>query len=246
MLTRFVPPFFPLSQCLFITLGISWNDSGVFVPLPPTPIVYNINNGQWTTQFVATPSSVPEHEPQPSGKDGDAGKIIGIVAGAVVAVAILSAVAQNVRKRASRRGLQDQQGQGQGHGQGQRHGKGKGKDLEDNSVPFAPSDQKLEEITDAGYFRNVAPQQVASSSPPHWPHSLSPPPPLTSPAYPSPPLPSHRPPGVILAPHILDILGDPVDVHQKEPHPRHDPQLFTTNTDSSFNTPEQEPRSPQG
>lgn len=193
---------------------------------------------------MASPSSVPEHEPELSGRDGDAGKIIGIVAGVAVAVAILIAVARNFWKRAVRRDFQDQQERGQGHGQGQRHGKGKA--LEYNDVPFVQSDQKLEDVTEVGYFGNVAPQQIASASPLHRPPILSPPPPLTSPAYPSPPLPSHLPPGTIVAPHILDILGDPVTVHQKEPRPRHDPQLFTTNTDSSYNTPEQEPRSPQG
>ncbi|KAG0078543.1 hypothetical protein BGZ90_004996 [Linnemannia elongata] len=49
-----------------------------------------------------------------------------------------------------------------------------------------------------------------------------------------------------VAPHISDILGDLVAAHQKEPQPRHNPQLFTTNTGSSYNTPEQTPLDPQG
>ncbi|KAG9071516.1 hypothetical protein KI688_005728 [Linnemannia hyalina] len=145
--------------------------------------VYNINSGQWTTQFVAS-HRYTENEPGQADCDRNnrhvkAGMIIGIVTGAAVAVAILIAVTRKVWKRVSRRGLQDQQGREQGHGQEQGHGKGK--DLEDNA-----------------------------------------------------------------APHISDILGDPDDVHQKEPQTRHHPQLFTTNTDSSYNAPEQAPRSPQG
>ncbi|KAF9541120.1 hypothetical protein EC957_003401 [Mortierella hygrophila] len=203
--------------------GISWNNSGAFVPLPPTPIVYNINSGQWTTQFVAS-HRYTENEPGQADYDrnnrgGEAGMIIGIVTGVAVAVAILIAVTRKVWKRASRRGLQDRQGREQGHGQEQGHGKGK--DLEDNGIPSEQSDEKLEEVTEAGYFGSVAPQHIASGSPQHWPPSLS-------------------------APHISNILGDPDDVHQKEPQFRHNPQLFMTNTDSSYNAPEQTPRSPQG
>ncbi|KAF9152044.1 hypothetical protein BG015_005870 [Linnemannia schmuckeri] len=219
--------------------GISWNNSGVFVPLPSTPIVYNINTGQWTTQFTVTSRAVPENEPGPEGSDGEAGKIIGIVAGVVVAVAVLIVITRNLWKHSVHRALQNQQRRK--HGQEQ----GKGKDLEDKGTSLVSSDQKLEEITEDGYFGNAGPSPNASGSPLHWPATL-PPPPLVSPAYPSPPLPSHLPPCAIAAPHITDIFGDPLDIHQKEPRPQHNPQLFTDNTDSSYNIPEQTPCSPQG
>ncbi|KAK5823558.1 hypothetical protein F5H01DRAFT_410381 [Linnemannia elongata] len=230
--------------------GISWNNSGEFVSLPSTPTVYNINTGQWTPQFVATrrpppPGYEPVSQDGNDRKVGETGKIIATVAGVSLAVTILIAVTRRVWKHAFRRGLQDQQGQGKGQSHEQGQGHGKENDLEDNIVPLAPSEQKLEEVTEVRYFGNVAPQQHASGSL-RLSATLSPPPPHISPAYPSPSLPSHLPPHAIVAPHISDILGDLVAAHQKEPQPRHNPQLFTTNTDSSYNTPEQAPLDPQG
>ena len=210
--------------------------------------MYNINTGQWTTQFVARYSHVPENEPgqadyNKNRRDGEAGKIVGIVIGVTLTVAILIAVTRYAWKHAVRRGLQDQQERGQGHGQGQE--RGKGKDLEDNDITFEPSDQTLEEVTEAGYFGNVAPQQIAAGSPLHCPPILSPPPP-TSPAYPSPPLSSHLPPHAIVAPRISAILGDAFAFHQTEPQPRHDPQLHISDTENGYVAPEPILRNPQG
>lgn len=137
-----------------------------FVPLPPTPIVYSIDSGQWTNQFVARASNTEEEPQQGDGNqknesNSKSGMNIGIAAGVVVAVMVLIAVASIYWKKSIRRALEkEQEGRLEG---GNR--KGRGKYLVGKSVPLAPGDQKIEDIVmEDGY---LASQPIESNSSTH-------------------------------------------------------------------------------